>query len=278
VPAVAECFSLNSFLVTNWSQTMSDQDFPAGVALVYGGSGGLGSACAERIASYGSDIAITYKNNRDKAKHFAAEIETLGRRCTVHHVDLASRDTVLSAFDQAVAAHGRVHTIVVAAGSDIAQPYLSESTEQQWTEVIENDLNGFYRIVKKALPHLREHGGGSFVHISSAGLLRTPPGDVLSVAPKAGIEALMKYIAKEEGLYNIRANSVAIGVIEAGIYLRLEKEGVFDDKWKQAVKAGLCLKRFGKARDVGEAAAYLASNRANYVTGQMISVDGGYSV
>jgi NAD(P)-dependent dehydrogenase (short-subunit alcohol dehydrogenase family) len=114
---------------------------------------------------------------------------------------------------------------------------------------------------------MREMGGGSFVHISSAGLLRIPPKDVLSVAPKAGIEALIKYIAKEEGVNNIRANSVAIGVIEAGIFLRLKAQGVFDEAWEEAVKSGLCLKRFGTARDVGEAAAFLASNRAAYVTG-----------
>lgn len=257
---------------------MTESIYPEGAALVYGGSGGLGGACAERIAAYGGDVAITYKSNREKAEQFAAEIEALDRKCSLHQVDLSKPETVTAAFDQAVEAHGRVHSVVVSAGSDIAQPLLAETTEEQWSEVIENDLNGFYRIAKKAIPHMREQGGGNFVHIASAGLLRTPPRDVLSVAPKAAIEALMKYIAKEEGIYNIRANTVAIGVIEAGIYLRLEKEGVFDEKWKEAVKAGLCLKRFGKARDIGEAAAYFASNRANYVTGQMVSVDGGYSV
>ena len=252
--------------------------YPAGAALIFGGSGGVGNACAECLLSCGSDIAITYKSNLEKAQKFAAHIEPQRRQCSVHQADLSVPKSIEDAFKQAVERHGRIHTVVVSAGSDIAQPFFAETTDAQWHEVIENDLNGFYRIAKQAIPHMRDNGGGSFVHVSSAGLVRTPPGDVLSVAPKAGVEALIKYIAKEEGIHSIRANSVALGVIETGIYLRLEKQGVFDERWKQAVKAGLCLKRFGKARDVGEAVAYFASNRANYVTGQMICVDGGYSV
>ncbi|MCP5091837.1 MAG: SDR family oxidoreductase [Gammaproteobacteria bacterium] len=257
---------------------MSANEFPSGAALVYGGSGGLGAGCAERIAAYGSDIAISYRSHEDAAAEICSRIVAKGRKATSHQADLAEADSVMRAFDEAVEAHGRVHTVVVAAGSNIGQPFLADTTEEEWTEVIENDLNGFFRISKKAIPHMRDHGGGSFVHISSAGLLRTPPKDVLSVAPKAGIEALIKYIAKEEGIHNIRANSVAIGVIEAGIFLRLKAEGVFDSAWEDAVKSSLCLKRFGRAEDVGEAAAYLASSRAAYVTGQMIAVDGGYGV
>jgi NAD(P)-dependent dehydrogenase (short-subunit alcohol dehydrogenase family) len=257
---------------------MQTNEFPQGVALVYGGSGGLGAGCAERLAAYGSDVAISYRSREDAADEVCAEIIAQGRNATAHQADLSEADSVMRAFDEAVAAHGRVHTVVVATGSDIQQPFLAETTEEQWCDVIENDLNGFFRIAKKAIPHMREMGGGSFVHISSAGLLRTPPKDVLSVAPKAGIEALIKYIAKEEGVNRIRANSVAIGVIEAGIFLRLRAQGVFDEAWEEAVKSGLCLKRFGTARDVGEAAAFLASSRAAYVTGQMIAVDGGYGV
>jgi NAD(P)-dependent dehydrogenase (short-subunit alcohol dehydrogenase family) len=257
---------------------MQTDEFPDGAALVYGGSGGLGAGCAERIAAYGSDVAISYRSHEDVATEVCEEIITQGRNATSHQADLADAVSVMRAFDEAVDGHGRVHTVIVAAGSNIGQPFLADATEEQWSEVIENDLNGFFRIVKKAIPHMREMGGGSFVHISSAGLLRIPPKDVLSVAPKAGIEALIKYIAKEEGVNNIRANSVAIGVIEAGIFLRLKAQGVFDEAWEEAVKSGLCLKRFGTARDVGEAAAFLASNRAAYVTGQMIAVDGGYGV
>lgn len=254
------------------------QEFGAGASLVFGGSGGIGAAIATRIAQGGSDVAITYKSNKAKAEAAAEEIAQLGVKCTIHQVDIAKRDQIDSALQGAIAAHGRLHSVVVAAGSDIKQPFLADVTDAQWDEVINGDLNGFFRIVKGIIPHFRANDGGSLVHISSAGLGRTPPKDVLSVAPKAANEALVKYVAKEEGIHGIRANSVAVGVIETGIFKRLEAEGVFNDAWKQAVLAGLPIKHFGQPEDIAEAAAYFASNRSRYVTGQLLFVDGGYAV
>ncbi len=254
------------------------QEFGAGASLVFGGSGGIGAAIATRIAQGGSDVAITYKSNKAKAEAAAEEIAQLGVKCTIHQVDIAKRDQIDTALAGAIAAHGRLHSVVVAAGSDIKQPFLADVTDAQWDEVINGDLNGFFRIVKGIIPHFRANDGGSLVHISSAGLGRTPPKDVLSVAPKAANEALVKYVAKEEGIHGIRANSVAVGVIETGIFKRLEAEGVFNNEWKQAVLAGLPIKHFGQPEDIAEAAAYFASNRSRYVTGQLLFVDGGYAV
>ena len=115
------------------------------------------------------------------------------------------------------------------------------------------------------------------MHVSSAGLGKTPPRDALSVAPKAAIDALMRTIAMEEGCHGIRANSVGVGVIEAGIFKRLEAQGVFNDQWKQAVKSALPLGHFGQAEDIAEAVAFFASNRSKYISGQRLFVDGGYS-
>ena len=254
------------------------KEFDNGGSLVFGGSGGIGAAIATRIAEGGSDVAITYRGNRQRAEQTAADIEKLGVRCSIHQVDISKRHEIEQAIAGAIEVHGRIHSVVVAAGSDIKQPLLAEVTSEQWEEVINGDLNGFFSIIHNIIPHFRAHKGGSLVHISSAGLGRTPPRDVLSVAPKAANEALVKYLAKEEGEHGIRANSVAVGVIETGIFKRLEAEGVFDDNWKQAVLSMLPIKHFGKPEDIAEAACYFASNRSRYVTGQLLFVDGGYAV
>ena len=134
-------------------------------------------------------------------------------------------------------------------------------------------------LVSCSLKHLRK-SGGSYIFISSAGLLRYPPGDILSVAPKAAIESLIKGIAKEEGVNNIRANSIALGVIETGIFLRLKNQdnSFFDDEWEATVLKNLALKRFGKPEEVADLAVFLASEQASYITGQFIAVDGGYGI
>ena len=137
---------------------------------------------------------------------------------------------------------------------------------------------GFYNATRALIPHMREHGGGSFVHLGSAGHDWFPKLDGLSVVPKAANEALIKGIAKEEGEYNIRANSVLVGVIDAGMFRELSAQGVFDDKWVEETHKLLCLRRWGQAADIGAAAVFFASAKANYVTGQTISVSGGFGV
>lgn len=258
---------------------MSRQDdFPAGVALVLGGSGGTGGEICAQLAAAGCDVALTYHGNRERATEVAARVEKLGRRASVHQLsigDVAAVDRVVA---DVTAANPRLHTVVVAAGSDIAQLMIRDLAPGEWAKVVDADLKGFFHIVHATLPHLQSGGGGSYVHVSSAGLFRWPERDVLSVAPKAAIEALLQGIAKEEGRHGIRANSVAIGVIETGIFLRLWQDGTFDEAWRDAVQAGLCLKRWGRPEEVAEAVVFLASRRAAYTTGQILRVDGGYGV
>ena len=100
----------------------------------------------------------------------------------------------------------------------------------------------------------------------------------MSAVPKAAIESLIVGIAKEEGRHGIRANSVLLGVIEAGMFLELSKRGVFDEHWVQEVQKTLALKRWGKPEEIGFAAVFLASSRAAYITGQRLAVTGGYAI
>ncbi|MGI9294160.1 MAG: SDR family NAD(P)-dependent oxidoreductase [Pseudomonadales bacterium] len=255
----------------------SRTEFPEGMALVIGGSGGTGAEICRELAKAGSDIALTYHTNQVRAEDVAESVRSLGKQAEILQLSVGDSERVMAAIEE-LAARQRIHTVVVAAGSDIQQLMIRDLPPEEWRKVIDADVNGFFNIVHASLPHMKKQGGGSYVHISSAGLHRWPERDVLSVAPKAAIEALIQGIAKEEGRHGIRANSVAIGVIETGIFLRLWADGTFDDNWKDAVQSGLCLKRWGQPEEVAHAVVYLASSRAGYVTGQMISVDGGYGV
>ena len=138
------------------------------------------------------------------------------------------------------------------------------------------DADGFFNIIKNSLPILRKFGG-SYTTLSSIGLSRWPAKDVLSVAPKAAIDALINGIAKEEGRNNIRANSIQLGIIEAGIFLRIKGKD-YDDRYIEAAKNNTALKKLGEAQDVADAVIFLASDRAKYITGQTLYLDGGYRI
>lgn len=256
---------------------MSEQ-FPAGACAVFGGSGGIGQGVALEFGKAGSDVAVCYRTKRDVAERTAEAIAKTGAKATIHQVDVRERASVEAAIAEMIATHGRVHSVVWGAGPLVAQSPLAEWDDALFRNAMEVEAFGFYNAARAIIPHMREHGGGSFVHLGSAGHDWFPKLDGLSVVPKAANEALIKGIAKEEGENNIRANSVLVGVIDAGMFHELSAQGVFDDKWIEETHKLLCLRRWGQAEDIGAAAVFFASNRANYVTGQTISVSGGFGV
>jgi NAD(P)-dependent dehydrogenase (short-subunit alcohol dehydrogenase family) len=229
------------------------------------------------LAAAGSRIAITYRQNQDAARAVAQEIREHGGECSIHGVELGDLESVAACVEEVSKAHGPIHTIAHAAGTRIDQPYISELTPQQWSDTMNWDVNGFFHVAHAALPHLR-NSRGSIVFVSSAGLRRFPPGDVLSVAPKAAIEALVRGIAREEGRYGVRANSVAVGVVDAGMFVELVERGELSQTWLDAAIRNTPLRRFAKPEEVADAVVFLASSRASYVTGQTLFVDGGYTL
>jgi NAD(P)-dependent dehydrogenase (short-subunit alcohol dehydrogenase family) len=252
--------------------------FPAGAALVAGGSGGIGRAICIRLAEAGADVALTYRSRRDAAEQAAAAVRAAGRRASIHAVDLGDAAAVAEVVDQAAAEHGALHGVVHAVGSDIAMRFISELGPEEWRAVVHADADGFFHLVRAALPHLRR-ARGSVVAVTSAGLERFPARDILSVAPKAAIEAVVRGLAREEGRHGVRANSVAVGVVDAGMFQRLAgAAGELSSAWVEAATRNAALRRLGTADEVADAVVFLASARASYITGQRLVVDGGYSV
>lgn len=252
-------------------------EFPEGIALVVGGSGGIGSAIASGFAERGVPLAITYRHNEERAQRVAEAIEASGGTCSVHQLFLGDLDSVRTCLESLAAEHEAIHTVVHAAGSHIDQPYISQVTPEQWRNTMDWDVNGLFHVVHVALPYLRE-SRGSIVFISSSGLRRFPPGDVLSVAPKGASEALIKGLAREEGRHGVRANSVAVGVVDAGMFPKLVERGELTQAWVDAAMRNTPLRRFGTPEEIADAVVFLASARARYITGQTLSVDGGYTL
>ena len=257
---------------------MPATSFPPGAALVIGGSGGIGSAICRELARDGSDVALTYRTRPEAAAQVANDVRSLGRVASVHALDVSDPDAVTSVLTAALQQHSRVHTVVFSAAAVTEQLHISRITRALWRRALDEEVCGFFHAVQATLPHFRAVGGGSFVHVGSVGQLLWPARDGLSVIPKAANEALVRGIAREEGRFNIRANSVLVGVVEAGMHLELQRRGILDDQWRQNTLAAVPLRRIGTAEDIAHAAVYLASERAYYVTGQQIAVAGGFGV
>lgn len=257
---------------------MRTNGFPTGATFVFGGSGGIGQGVALEFAGAGVPVALGYRSKADVAQRVAGQIRETGVSASTHQVDVTDAAQVRAALDAAIETHGRVHTVVWAAGPFVNQRHISEMRQEDWRRAIDVEVMGFFNATQAALPHLRAAGGGSFVTLGSAGHLRWPDRDGLSVAPKAANESLIRGLAREEGRYNIRANSILVGVIEAGMFPVLLEQGQFDQKWIDETMQMLALKRWGKAHDIGRAAVFLASENAAYITGQQLNVSGGYGL
>ncbi len=245
-------------------------------AFVVGATGGLGRACTLALSREWDGVAIGYRSSADKAVQLASELAP-GCEGWPVHCDLTDGDTVLAAISGAKAHFGQIGTMVFASGVAIGQPYVSKIDEVQWREVFETELIGLTRIISATLPVFREQGGGNFVIMVSVANYAFPPGDALSSVPKAAMESLGRAIAKEEGRFGIRANMVAPGIIDAGLGTRFLQTMYTPEIW-DAQRRKIALQSFGSGEDIGDAVAFLASDRARYITGQTLIVDGGFSL
>lgn len=248
----------------------------ADVAIVFGGTGGLGAGCVTALAREWKTVAIVYHASRDKAEALADGLPT-GCRGYPIQCDVRSDASIEAAVARVIADCGPIGAAVFASGVSIDQPYLSRIDQGQWREVLETEVLGFSRVVNALLPGFRERKGGSFVAVTSMANTRYIVGDALSAVPKAAIETYSRGIAKEEGRFGIRSNTVAPGAMNAGLGEQYIAEKFTPEFW-EGFRKSIPLREFGDASDIGEAAAFFASPRAKYLTGQTLIVDGGYTL
>lgn len=256
---------------------MSDQlgEFRNGLAIVAGGSGGIGAAICEKLASRGVDVAFTYHRSKDNADRTCQRIEKHGRRSMAVQVDLKDAAAVTALVAKVSKDWGEPSTVVYAAGPLLRFRYIAKIESELFREVMETDVVGCFNLMHAAIPALRATRG-AFVAMSTPAIDHYVKKDILSIAPKAAIHALIRGIAVEEGRYGVRANSVGIGLVgDAGLFDTLVKNGDIDDRFVQTTYEQVPLQRLGKADEIAEATAFLASERASFVTGQLLMVDGG---
>jgi 3-oxoacyl-[acyl-carrier protein] reductase len=244
-----------------------------GLALVAGGSGGLGHAICQTLARDGFDIALTYFSNAASAKSAAAGVEKEERHASVHQLDLVDSEATAALVNDL----GVVDSVIYAAGPVIAMRYANQIAPATFAAQLGRDAAAAFNLLHAAIPKLRESRGTAVCLVTTA-LRRYSTRDLLSSAPKAAVEQVARAVAAEEGKFGVRANCVGVGVVEAGMWDGLRSSGDYDDRTLEVAVRNSALRRFGAAGEIAEVVAFLASTRSSYVTGQTIVADGGYAI
>lgn len=257
---------------------MKDFERRSGAAVVSGGTGGIGRAIVRMLADRGADVVFTYGSNREGAEELAADVaDATGVRVAVRRAGLGDDDDAGAVVAEAVEGFGGIHTFVHAAGPHIPQRHLSRVTPGEFADNLREEVMGFYAFVHPMLAALRE-SQGSIVAVTTAATRRYPVRDGMSAGTKASIEAIVRALAVEEGRFGIRVNAVGPGMLTDGMAQRLMASGDLDDAALEAAMRSIPLRRFGRASDIAEAVCFLASDRAGFISGQMLDVDGAYTV
>ncbi len=238
-------------------------------AFVTGGSRGIGRAVALGLAEAGADVAFSYRERSDEAQATQAQIIAMGRRAVALRMDVTDRASVAGAAQAARSALGRIAILVNNAG--INKPADFDSiTDADWDLILSTNLKGPFVCAQIFLPLLAEGPGGSMVHIGSVSGQYGGPRTAHYAASKAGLISLAQVIARFGAAQGVRSNTIAAGLIASDM-----AASALTSATVQKAAESILLKRLGHAREVADAAVFLASDAASYITAQTLNVNGG---
>jgi 3-oxoacyl-[acyl-carrier protein] reductase len=243
-------------------------EFEGKVALVTGAASGIGRACALELARGGADIALVDVASETQLAQAENLLKGAGGRVLSFRADVAEHARAAQIVEETLARLGRLDILVNAAGVTSDAP-LWEMTEEQWRRVLDVNLKGAFSYTQAAARHFRARGAGKVANVASIEAMRGRFGLANYAASKAGLIALTRSTAAELGRYGVNVNAVAPGFIRTPLIERLP------DKVREQAARDSVLGRMGEPEDVAHAVVFLCSERARYVTGAVLNVDGG---
>ncbi len=234
-------------------------------ALITGGSGGIGGAIAERLAADGMQVWIHYRNNPDKAQQLAGRITANGGTANITGFDVTNGEQCQQALDALLATEEAIDVVVHNAGITADAPFPGME-EQQWRDVIDTSLHGFFHVTRPLIMPMIRQRWGRIVSISSIAALHGNRGQTNYAAAKAGLIGATRSLAKEVASRGICANVVAPGFVDTGMIRDIPTE---------VIKEVVPMKRPGSPAEIAAVVAFLCSEDASYLTGEVINVSGG---
>jgi NAD(P)-dependent dehydrogenase (short-subunit alcohol dehydrogenase family) len=240
------------------------------VAVVTGGGGGLGSGICPALAEAGATVAVAGRT-KTKLEQVAAEITAGGGRAIPIEVDIADRDSVAAMTERVVAELGGIDILVNNAAVYHRKPW-TEISDDDWDQVLDTNLKGYYLCARAAYPALKESGHGRIINVASITFFGGVPFLLDYVASKGGIVGFTRALAREVGPDGITVNTLSPGAFPTDA----EKIHPDQEGYNRAILDAQSIKRRGTPRDVGNLVTFLASDAASFITGQLIQIDGGW--